>query len=73
MGELAMHCWTGYRDWLEEQCGLVGAYDAAEKAGRLTLKDGCPVIWSATCLLEAGHEGEHERTDDNSFTVNVRP
>lgn len=48
-----IHCWTGYREYLEE----TGRENTPEHIATYT--EG-----SKTCMLEDGHSGEHEWTDD---------
>jgi len=54
------HCWKDYREHLVE-IGQEGTPEWVE-----TYYDG-----NKTCLLEQGHEGDHEFTDDNSIEIRL--
>lgn len=57
---MANHCWKDYRTHLEET-GHIYSDEWVE-----TWYDG-----NKTCLLDDGHEGEHEFVDDNSIEIKL--
>jgi len=54
------HCWQDYREHLEET-GREGSDEWIA-----TWHDG-----NKTCLLEDGHEGDHDFVDDNSIEIKL--
>lgn len=53
------HCWMDERTWAEETFGFLSP--------EYLESDGMNI-----CLLEDGHEGEHEWTDGDKVTVTFR-
>lgn len=53
------HCWKDKREWAEETFGFHSDEHLA------TYHDG----GNATCMLEDGHEGDHEWTADEAITI----
>jgi len=56
-----IHCWKDYRTHLEEMGHLYS------KEWVETYENG-----NMTCLLEGGHEGEHEFTPDNCIEIRFK-
>jgi hypothetical protein len=58
-GSVDLHCWTGRRDWIEERYG--------------SNSDEWAATWNddgdSTCMLEAGHSGDHDWTPDRRIGV----
>lgn len=55
------HCWKDYRSHLEET-----GREFSEEWVKTYTED------NATCMAEAGHEGDHDFVDDDSIVVAVK-
>lgn len=55
---MTAHCWKGRNEWLEERYG----HTSPEYIGAIH-------DTSATCLLEDGHDGDHEWTPDSEIGI----
>ena len=66
--ERALHCWTGRKEWTEE------AYEKEHGAGSWWGSDAHVATYAddwkdGTCMLEAGHDGPHDFTNDDEIGV----
>lgn len=62
MGENKVHCWKGKGEYMAETFGWQSDEHLA------VYRDG-----DGTCLLEDGHEEEHEFTPDSETVVSFKP
>lgn len=60
--KITKHCWKDYRTHLEE----IGKEYSPEWAA--TYDEG----GNSTCMLEHGHEGEHEWTNDHDIVITFK-
>lgn len=56
-GHIMAHCWKDKAEFIEDE----GGYNSEEWAEAF--------IHNGTCMLEAGHEGDHVFTPDNEITI----
>jgi hypothetical protein len=70
--ERVLHCWMGRREATEE------AYEAVHGKDSWWGSEPFCETWQddwkdGTCMLEAGHDGPHEFTDDDCIGVTFVP
>lgn len=58
-----MHCWKDYREYAAEMFGWWSPEHCE------TFLEG----GNGTCMLECGHEGEHEFVSDSEITIEFKP
>ncbi len=68
---MALHCWKGERDHLEDVHGW--GTDAYWNAWALTWSEDGSKSLDGTCMREADHDGEHEFTRDDQIGVTFAP
>ena len=69
---MALHCWKGRKEDIEE------AYEALHGEGSFFGTDEWAACYQddwhdGTCMLEAGHDGAHDFTDDRDIGVRFVP
>lgn len=61
-----VHCWTGKREWAEKTFGWGSDEHLATYSEDGDSRDG-------TCMLEDGHDGDHDFTPDDQIGVTFAP
>lgn len=62
MSKRVLHCWKDEEEYFDETYG----FGSDEWAAAFNRGGG-------TCMLDAGHDGAHEFTPDDQFTITFAP
>lgn len=68
---MSAHCWMGLTEWLEGEG--VEPYSDEWLRRMLAIEELRGEGSSYTCMLEDGHEGPHEWTNDSDIFLTLRP